>query len=262
MWSHFCPEGQTRSGRRKSRPCPAQYATISNKFNVAIERGTFKSLNIKSEELETLAQTLTPNRQGLLQYLGYSVLLPPIDTAVSERFERPAETKAVSKLFSVHMNGLFDTLRHLDGLKDLWLCLLDVAHSSRTDDNEMLLFEENDELGYYRYLRSRTNLLRPDTPPQLKCISHLTLGSWERTPTSSAPLDLAARMPKLVTLYLEANGAEIPYPGLLREDRHSLATTLKLRSEETKTVSGTTIDLAIDGGATNQMLPIPNLTYP
>jgi len=69
-------------------------------------------------------------------------------------------------------------------------------------------------------------------------------------------------MPGLVTLDLVLSGFEVRYPGLLREDRCRLATMLKLRLEEAKTISGATLDMSLDGGAINQMLPMPNLTYP
>ena len=111
-------------------------------------------------------------------------------------------------------------------------------------------------------MRSRINLLDPEALPQLKCISNVQLGGWERTPAPSIMVDLAARMPGLVKLYMHIASYEVRYPGLLREDRHSLATMLKLRSEETKTVSEAILDMSMDGGAVNQMVPMPNLTYP
>ncbi|KFZ17031.1 hypothetical protein V502_04791 [Pseudogymnoascus sp. VKM F-4520 (FW-2644)] len=244
------------------QPTRAQYATISSKFHAAIERSTFNSLRIKSDELETFAQYLKPCRQGFLRILVYNILLPPINTAVSERFERPSETEAVSKLFSHYVKDLFDTLHRLDSLSGICLCFGDVSHPYRRNDNETLVFEDDDGLGISRHMRSRINLLDPEALPQLKCISNLELVGWQRTPAPSIMIDLAARMPGLVKLFLDTASYEVRYPGLLREDRHSLATMLKLRSEETKTASEAILDMSMDGGAVNQMVPMPNLTYP
>lgn len=229
------------------RSARVQYATISNKFHAAIERCTFKSLRIKSNELETFAQYLKPYRQGFLRTLLYYILLPAIDTAVSKHLERPSETEAVSKLFSYHVKDLFDTLHRLNGLSGICLDIRDVNEEG---------------LGSSRRMRSRINLFDPEALPQLKCISHLSTGDWNRTPAPGISVDLAARMLGLASLDLTVESGDIRYPGLLREDRHSLATMLKMRSDETKTVSEATLDMAIAGYVTNQMLPMPNLTYP
>lgn len=138
----------------------SQYAVISNKFCAAIERSMFKRLRINNEELETFAQVLTPSRRGFLRFLSYSIVLPPVDEAVSHRYERPAETKVVSQLFSLHMKNFFDTLNHLDGLRGLDLDLGGVHHFSEVKEKrELKLYEEIDEFPEYRDLRSRINLL-------------------------------------------------------------------------------------------------------
>lgn len=254
------------------QPTRAQYATISSKFHAAIERSTFNSLSIKNDELETFARYLKPSRQSLLRNLLYTILLPAIDPALSERFERPSETEAMSKLFSHYVKDLFDTLHQLNGLSGISLCFQDVSHPYRRDMSskiltdseilEVLAFDENEGLGISRHMRSRIKILDFEALPQLTCISHLSCGGWERTPAPSISVDFAARMPGLASLRLSAASAEVRYPGLLREDRLSLAVMLKLRSDETKTVSEARLDMSVDGGAIHQMLPMPNLTYP
>lgn len=86
------------------------YAVISNKFRVAIERGTFKRLRVNNEELEAFVQVLTPSRRGFLRFLSYIIVLPPVDAALSQRYEGPTETEAVSKVFSLYMRNFFDML--------------------------------------------------------------------------------------------------------------------------------------------------------
>lgn len=225
----------------------AQYVTISKKFLAVIERSTFKSLRIKSNELKTFAQYLKPCRQGFLRTLTYDIILPEIDTAVSERFKRPSETEAVSKLFSHHVKDLFDTLHRLNGLSGICLHIKDV---------------DNEGFGSSRRMCSPINLFDPEALPQLKCILHLSTGEWNCIPAPGISVDLAARMTGLARLDLLDESGDIRYPGLLREDRHSLATMLKMRSDETKTVSETTLNMTINGDVTNQMLSMPNLTYP
>lgn len=261
---YFLPGGPDAERVRypEIQPTRAQYASISSKFRAAIERNTFCDLRIKSDELETFAQYLKPCRQGFLRTLLYTILLPAIDPALSERFERPSETEALSKLFSHHMKDFFHTLHRLNGLSGICLCFQDVAHPYERNVNETLVSEYEDGLGYYRHLRSRINLLDPEALPQLKCISTLEVGGWQRESAPSIHIDLAARMPGLMNLRLGIESSEVRYPGLVREDRHSLATMLKLRSEDMKTVSDARLDMSMDGGASNQMLPMPNLTYP
>ncbi|KFY92621.1 hypothetical protein V500_04118 [Pseudogymnoascus sp. VKM F-4518 (FW-2643)] len=90
----FLPGGSSAEWSVEDENHPtSQYAVISNKFCAAIERSMFKRLRINNEELETFAQVLTPSRRGFLRFLSYSIVLPPVDEAVSHRYERPAETK-------------------------------------------------------------------------------------------------------------------------------------------------------------------------
>lgn len=242
----------------------SQYAVISNKFCAAIERSMFKCLRINNEELETFAQVLTPSRRGFLRFLSYSIVLPPVDEAVSQRYERPAETKVVSQLFSLHMKNFFDTLDRLDGLRGLDLDLCGVYHfSSEVNEREAMIYGI-DEFAEYCHLRSRINLLAPNDLPQLTSISRLKVWDSVRMLTSSVQLDLAARLPGLQALDLVFMSNEVQYPGLLRKDRCTLATALKLRSEETKKISMATLDMSVDDGdgARHQLLPMPNLIYP
>ncbi|KFZ14402.1 hypothetical protein V502_06087 [Pseudogymnoascus sp. VKM F-4520 (FW-2644)] len=225
----FLPGGSSAEWSVEDENHPtSQYAVISNKFCAAIERSMFKRLRINNEELETFAQVLTPSRRGFLRFLSYSIVLPPVDEAVSHRYERPAETKAVK------------------------------------EERELKLYEEIDEFPEYRDLRSRINLLAPNVLPRLTFISRLVMSDFDRRLTSSVQIDLAARMPGLQALDLVSASNEVRYPGVLRKDRCILASALKLRSEETKKISVATLDMSVnDGdGALHQLLPMPDLIYP
>ncbi|OBT90190.1 hypothetical protein VE02_00967 [Pseudogymnoascus sp. 03VT05] len=91
----FLPGGLSAEWSVELKDHPiAQYAVISTKFRMAIERSMFKRLRINNDELEVFAQMLTPSRRGFLRFLDYSIVLPSIDAAVSQqRYERPAETE-------------------------------------------------------------------------------------------------------------------------------------------------------------------------
>ncbi|KFX92272.1 hypothetical protein V490_05473 [Pseudogymnoascus sp. VKM F-3557] len=260
----FLPQGWSGEYPNSKKKCVARYAVICSKFRVAIERFTFRRIEIQNEELETFAQTLTPGRRGFLRSLVYCITLPPIDPALSQRYERPAETEAVSKLFSLHIKNLFDALSRLDGMRGITLNLSNVWQFFEVDRDEEMLYGQ-DDFRDYRHIRSRIDLLASDALPQLTSISHLELSPWDRMPTPSILLDLAARMPGLQALDLAFISNEVRYPGLLRKDRCILATMLKLRSEETKKISVFTLDMGIEydgNGAMHLLLPMPNVTYP
>lgn len=261
----FLPGGLSAEWSVELKDHPiAQYAVISNKFRVAIERSMFKRLRINSDELEVFAQILTPSRRGFLRFLDYSIVLPSIDAAVSQqRYERPAETEVVSQLFSLHTKNFFDTLSRLDGLRGLNLDLGKACHLSEVTKSHTDIYGV-DEFFEYHHLRAPIDLLTPNALPQLSFISRLVIFDSDRTLTSSAYIDLAARMPGLQDLHFFFIWDEVRYPGLLRKDRCILATTLKLRSEETKTISVATLDMNVndDHGAMHQLLPMPNLIYP
>ncbi|KAK5987011.1 hypothetical protein PT974_11126 [Cladobotryum mycophilum] len=221
------------------------YAIISNKFRAAVERCAFQNLEIKSHELDTFVRMLTPSRQRYLRSLQYSIVLPPVDEAVARRLERPAETEAVSRLFSFAMKRLFEAPHRLNGIRDIRLYLDDVGYPNEI---RRPMCGRDDELGDYRFLRTRINLLEVDTLPQLTCISHLIFSSWLRTPNPSVQLELAARMTGLQRIMFVLDNFEMRYLGLLRDDRSSLATTLRLHLERTTSISTAIIDMNMNGG--------------
>ncbi|KFX90624.1 hypothetical protein O988_08107 [Pseudogymnoascus sp. VKM F-3808] len=197
----FLPQGWSGEYPNSKKNCVARYAVISSKFRVAIERFTFRRIEIQNDELETFAQTLTSGRRSFLRSLVYCITLPPIDPAVSQRYERPAETEAVSKLFSLHIKNLFDALNRLDGMRGITLDLSNVWQFFEVDRDEEMLYGQ-DEFRDFRHIRSRIDLLASDALPQLTFISHLKLSPWDRMPTPSVLLDLAAHMPGLQALDL------------------------------------------------------------
>ncbi|KFY22160.1 hypothetical protein V493_06806 [Pseudogymnoascus sp. VKM F-4281 (FW-2241)] len=88
------------------------------------------------------------------------------------------------------------------------------------------------------------------------------IGCWDRASAPSIKVDLAARMPGLMDFRLRVESYELRYPGLVRKERRNLATMLKLRSEETKTISVAELNMSMDVDPINRMPPLPDLTYP
>lgn len=75
----FLPDGPERERvQRESIPYRAPYATISNSFCRAVERGTFESIVINSDDLQTFENYFSPSRQVALRALFFDVTLPAL----------------------------------------------------------------------------------------------------------------------------------------------------------------------------------------
>lgn len=258
----FLPDGPERERvQRERRPYRAPYATISHSFCRAVERGSFESIEITSDDLQTFENYFSPPRQVALRALFFSVTLPVIDPIQARRFERPAETEAASQIFSRDVKRLFQILSKFR-LQGLRLCLIEVAHAPASTKKAEFGAEDEDDIQLYRYLRTRLKLNNADELPRLHGISHLFTVAGQRMLAPAVPLDLAARVEGLQVLDINLDAFEVRYPGFLRDTRKALADSFNIRSRETSTVFEARIDLSLDGGAAVQTKPMPCLTYP
>ncbi|KAI1862916.1 hypothetical protein JX265_008962 [Neoarthrinium moseri] len=257
----FLPGGPDAGWTPEKQPSRASYACISNKFRHAVECGSFRSLRINSGELQDFVLKFPPRGRPFLRELFFSVELYQVDAALAKRFERPAETAAASKQFSLQIKELFSAIHKPDGIVGLRLYISNVTQTTASAEDESGNGYGID-LGHYRDLRSRLTLLDPAALPHLDCVSHLTFSNWQRKPSPAVYLEIAARLAGLEKLDLVLDSFEMRYPGRLRDDRKSLALALETRSEETQTTSHAMLDMSLDRGAIIQTLPMPNLRYP
>ncbi|KAK8040918.1 hypothetical protein PG994_013925 [Apiospora phragmitis] len=231
------------------RPPPlAPYATISTYFLEAVQRRTWRSLQINNEDPDQCARYLRGHRLSYLRQLSFAISLPAIDEAKAQRFERPAETEAVSQAIGFQLRRLFDMLHTAEPVAAQFdvpgilqwreansqLSLRGIEHWSAAKEQDSVDEDEDCGLGDYRHLRSRITLPQANELPMLHSVRHLSFGTWKCRPDPNIQLVIAARMPNLVALDLTLDATELRYPGVLRKDRKSLADALVNYSEQTK----------------------------
>ncbi|KAK8062941.1 hypothetical protein PG997_015038 [Apiospora hydei] len=248
------------------RPSPlAPYASISTPFLEAVQRRTWRSLKVNSQEdLDRCARYLLCGRRlSYLRQLSFSISLPAIDKAKAQRFERPAETKAVSQVFGLQLRRLFRMLQGSEA--NVQLALPNVTHKFADVGHIRPIGQINEiecGLGWCRHLRSRITLLQADELPTVHSVRQLSFGIWQRSPDPRVQLEIAARMPDLVELNLAVDGTELRYPGVLRKDRKSLADALAKYSEQTMQISRAALAIPMEDVIIDTTMAMPNLTYP
>lgn len=241
----------------------ALYATIDRKFQRAVERHSFESLNISNERLAAFTQILNPRRQGLVKELKYQGIFPIVPAMLDYRIETRYETEAVSAIFSRYMRDLFDALSSMDGLWGVRLYLQDFYHRQSENDDDCFYFFDKAagrRLAAHRHLRTRICLVEP--LPRLSCISRLTFGRWKRMPSPTVQVAIARCLTGLHTLEMVMDGSEARFPGLLRRQRHELARRLLSHYRGRRWISEATLDLSLVCRVTNQMISLPNLVSP
>ncbi|KAK8137439.1 hypothetical protein PG984_002932 [Apiospora sp. TS-2023a] len=121
-------------------------------------------------------------------------------------------------------------------------------------------------IDWHRQLRARLTLPRSNELPMLRSVHRLSFQIWERRPDAGVQVEMASRMPGLVSLDLALDGTELRYPGVLRKDRHGLADALTRYSEQTKDVAHATLDFCMEKGELPNLdeytMAMPNHVYP
>lgn len=264
------PTGLFLFGPRPPNILP-QLATVSASFRDVIERRTFRSLSISSDAadlcfFETALRRHQPRRAYLTQ-VSYRVVLPLYDKDAASRVESEADRQANDTAFTAAIQSLFGILHELDegpcGPGGLTLSL--GAVSSPSDTREARHPASKNRLGLYRFLRSRIRLQNHKSLPCVSCVSTLAVApAGDRHLSPSTGVLLATRMPNLQALHITAYAGELRYPAIARNDRHELAAAINdaLSDGSPPTITNTSIVLDQDGGPENQLLALPDLTFP
>ncbi|KAI1505941.1 hypothetical protein F5X99DRAFT_175792 [Biscogniauxia marginata] len=207
-------------------PGLSPFATLSTKWQEAVERRTFSRLAISSEdeEMQNFARTVTPTRRAHLRTLTFTVVVPFDEGGAKPRSQRQARfseafTGAVQRLFQVLAGGDSD-----DGGAAGMTLELGWVTSARD-------YQDGREP---RYLRQRIGLVNGGRQlPVVKCVSRLVL-CVDRAARRVAPhvaVDLAARLPCLksinVVATMEMGGMNEDEAAMHVDDRLALADTLR-----------------------------------
>ncbi|KAF3809548.1 hypothetical protein GCG54_00012832 [Colletotrichum gloeosporioides] len=193
---------------RRSAP---KFVTVSKRFQLSIERHTFREIDINHVELERFAELFThPHRRNLLKHLGFKIKL-----LLCRKYPEATEREANNK---VATDAIFKLLKCLCRWKKN--CSIGLFITSRPYQ----LGFSGTKLDYqYDYLE----ILYPEQLPQVDCIRWLLLNNPEyrkkpgfREFSPLSYLALATRLPCLKGVFLSYTepGEFLAFRQSLRED--------------------------------------------
>ena len=219
-------------------PHPA-LATVSRRWQMAVERRTFRHITLKSTDLDRFEEIVRSNRRQYVCTINYVIILP----GYSDRgqFERDDDRRANDKVFTSAIHRLFHLLKSWDSSKDgyIQLGLRDIysnadhdflRRSSPAYNAGCYLHVHRDarnsyiaDLWSWRYRYSYLRLLHPSQLPVVPVIESFITYPMTRNMCDRVPIDMAARLPSLRVCSWRMNQWEIPYISLRRTHRRDLA---------------------------------------
>ncbi|OGM45561.1 hypothetical protein ABOM_006482 [Aspergillus bombycis] len=216
--------------RHPPQPVPkvGQYATISRKWQYAVERFTMADIKKYSSDLDMFRQVFsTPRRRKLLRKLEYEIDLPTYSTNRIRCLERRRESKANDEAFNRGVRDLFDEMSSWK-TQGVDLALTASSPMDRPRRSSELGFGLSDERwsfeDNYLTLDSEASL------PQLPFVEGLKIPNARRSLHPSAIGKIVSSLPSLERLAMELNAPRTKRVQMQNEHRTSLAEALKSRS--------------------------------
>ncbi|TQN65941.1 hypothetical protein CSHISOI_09548 [Colletotrichum shisoi] len=223
---------------RSSLPL-APVAAVSRRLQAAVERLTFRSIKITSDELTEFDELLTPPRRHHLASLTVTVLLPPYDDAAARRAESPEERTANDEGYSRGIAALFDVLHSWEvEHSETIACRLAlfINHPESPSDNPWRFnhapwsdaYPEEDGIFDGRYLHSYIQLLDSHALPTLHRVKQLAMlrpddRYGHRNTCPKVPIVLASKMPNLESVKLSMDDDEKRFPDIRVRHRKEAA---------------------------------------
>ncbi|KAL9578751.1 MAG: hypothetical protein Q9212_005523 [Teloschistes hypoglaucus] len=214
------------------------YATISRKWQLAIESRTFRSIHLKSTELSRFAQILTGHRKRLLAHLAYDVVLPTYDDKACAKFETEQDKERNNQAFTYAIHALYQTLKSLEGrgtgtefraltldIHDIYAPMDGSYREKYEEDKEQWASGQRDDLWEHRYEHSILRLLEHPELPFLLSPSSFNLcmlSCTKRIIEPKSALLMARRLSNVHSIELYLSDEEKKYPHIRQQSRYGI----------------------------------------
>ncbi|KAL8933990.1 MAG: hypothetical protein Q9211_005469, partial [Gyalolechia sp. 1 TL-2023] len=260
-------------GEKTSSTLPP-YATLSHRWQLAVEFHTFRSIGLKSTEIPYFSQTLTHHRRHLLSHLDYQVVLPPYSDNRCAKFETEQEMDRNCLAFSEAIHALFQVLKtwESDGagrssstftleLSDIYSPMDKRHRGPEKDKEDQWQYElgQRHDLWEHRYEHSFLQLLEHAKLPTLSCVSSFCLPLLSRQVLPQSSVLLAAKFADVQNVTLHVNGTGKKGPDILQQSRHDFA--LALRTLPGPSLRDFTLSLCCEDPL-NQYFSLPSALLP
>ncbi|KAE9369303.1 hypothetical protein N431DRAFT_560164 [Stipitochalara longipes BDJ] len=212
-------------------------ATISRKWQRAIERRSFRALELRSTELHEFESIMTNARRRYLRVLRYYTVLPVYPAGSRQLFERHGDRTANDEAFSAAIHHLFRIFKDWEDQssdRPGYSVQLHIRNLYSPTDHRFRgrSYEPTEEAQQCQYgefgMRCRYSYIRLLNPTELPIVSGIEIFElhW-RNPYSRklAPqtfVEIAAKLPNLRKIWGELADSESAYPALRRRYRNDL----------------------------------------
>lgn len=209
------------------------YATISRKWQHAVERRTFQAVTLESKDLEYFAKILSASRVAFLSNLAYIVVLPSYSEEACGKIENWADRLANNEAFTQAIQDLFHILSSYQFSTARSIRLSLIEPYSKTDphrrdpakldaDQWKLAFGKREDIWEKRYEHSYLELIDPDPLPAVRCISALIVSSsYGRKIAPHTAVTILSQLYNVETITWSLNDNERRFPLLRRQIRNS-----------------------------------------
>ncbi|KAK5138499.1 hypothetical protein LTR08_000085 [Meristemomyces frigidus] len=237
------------AGPRRDPDELAPYATISAKWQQAIEQQTYASLDIKSLDLESFERFVSnshAHRRAALRTIGFTVVLPAYSDAACACYEKDSDKQLNNEVFSEAIARLFKALEACEDVYKPGPITLRIHESYALSDlrhrgaekyaADVRAYEVGgrEDLWEHRYEHSYLRLLDFGDFPYLGRVNELSVcANGSRSVEPAVAVALATRLPNLATIFWRLNDCESKFTGLrtrLRYDFGQSLQTLDLQS--------------------------------
>ena len=238
--SYLLPDGfkpeEPCDKRKKPSPPLAPLATVSRRLRAAVERLTFKYIEINSETLEDFERIFTAERRPLLKILTFTAILPSYDEAASMRAETPTERAANDESYSRSVQALFRILHSWEvedpKINDSRMILV-INHPESPSDSSWPLKLSQTQYNYEtRYFHSYIEFLHLDKLAVLHRVKGLVMVEpgeryGYRNVCPKIPILLASHMPNLESIRVTMDDNEERFPDLRKRNRDEAAQAIR-----------------------------------
>lgn len=217
-------------------------ATISRKWQLAIERQTFQDILLRSTNLNRFKQVVRGDRRRYVKKIEYIVLLPTYQDWERGRFEREDERNVNNESFTVAIHGLFQILKDWNVFKD-GTFTLEIRDVYSTSDHKFLRhsdplycvggdtinIKKPDQTTYgldlqaWRFHYSYLLLQRLSALPSLPVVSSFRIWAITRKISPSSAFGMVKKLPNLQRLAVALKDSEIRYIEFRQSYRKELA---------------------------------------
>ncbi|KAH6645273.1 hypothetical protein BKA67DRAFT_109150 [Truncatella angustata] len=225
------------SDSRKPESSLLPYATISRAWQAAIERQTFRSLKLNSDEYPMLKNTLGPHRYRCLQRLVLTIILPSYDSVSATKVETQQDKDANDHAYSRAVHDIFDILRSLEVVDGKSRSLeFYINHPVSRSDVQYFMGRgtkgSDGQIYEGRYFHSYIDLYNIHRLPKLRDVTKFVMKMpktqlGHRMLYPRVPFQIASKMPNLEALSVDANDNERLYVDRRLKYRQDLAEHLQ-----------------------------------